>query len=164
LGANEAVPVGLLRCISTRAYLFAFEGPAKPETVQDTLERALTEVGELASFSGAFINGCGYFQSGPLAPPVEADGAFAALRHGIVHGLARYPRYAPMRLRGPHAIQESQTEYAHAMMQGELFQPPEYLLPGGDRRIVTDILDLTTAYLDHYSRAGSVPVGRDPSE
>jgi len=37
-GPNASAPIGLLNCIATRSYVFAFEGPAKPETVQRTLE------------------------------------------------------------------------------------------------------------------------------
>jgi hypothetical protein len=152
-GPNAAVPIGLLNCIATRSYVFAFEGPAKPETVQRTLEAAKAEINSMAEFSGVFINGCGLFQSAPMAEPIAADVALARFRNAVLHGLARYPRYAPRLLRGAYAVPTG-SDHAHDLMNGVL-DPPAFIDPDGEPQIVTDILELTAPYLDHYAKLGA---------
>jgi hypothetical protein len=158
-GPNEAAPVGLLNCIATRSYVFAFEGPKSPDTVQRALREAKEQIHPLAEFSGVFINGCGLFQSAPMSEPIAPEVALARFRNAVLHGLARFPRYAPSLRRGPHG-QPSSADYAHEVMQG-MINPPEFIDANGEPSVVMDILELTAPYLDHYAKLGPEAVSSE---
>lgn len=148
-GSNHAHCVGLLNCVGTRSYVFAFEGTTRPETVQRVLVEA-AEANELAAFSGVFINDCGLFQSAPIAEPVTTN-VLATFRRSILHGLARYPRYAPGHVRGKNALSESRIAFRDALASGAFFEPPTFIDSSGCVHEIVNVLELTTPYLDHYA-------------
>ncbi len=98
-GAHSAQVCAIGRCVSTRSYVFAFEGPKDAKKAQKALREATENLGEDAELSGMFINDCGFFRTRPNHAPevnfMTGNAALGRFRYDILHSLARFPRYAP---------------------------------------------------------------------